>query len=263
MKTLTVLTIIIASVFMIAPVFGQVYPDGMVSYWKFDEGSGTIATDSVGTNDGTLTTGPVWSSGQVDGALSFDGIDDRITIPDSESFNLGADDFTIETWFKSDYQGPFYEHMFGQMNSSGSVPSRSFYMQILRLASAPIDGTLRASIVSGSTEYNVESDFAVNDGVAIGALRAIREAELKVPDNIAVIGYDNDEIAPFASVPLTTVVQRKKEMGKIAVRLLLERIRQKREMSRHILLEPTLVIRASCGAESFTQNSVNSSLIKE
>ncbi len=105
--------------------------------------------------------------------------------------------------------------------------------------------------------------FAVNDGVAIGALRAIREAELKVPDNIAVIGYDNDEIAPFASVPLTTVVQRKKEMGKIAVRLLLERIRQKREMSRHILLEPTLVIRASCGAESFTQNSVNSSLIKE
>jgi DNA-binding LacI/PurR family transcriptional regulator len=73
---------------------------------------------------------------------------------------------------------------------------------------------------------------------------------LSGPDNIAVIGYDNDEIAPFASVPLTTVAQRKQEMGKIAVRLLLERIRQKREMPQHILLEPRLVIRDSCGAKS-------------
>lgn len=101
-----------------------------------------------------------------------------------------------------------------------------------------------------SNEPRISALFAVNDGVAIGALRAIRETGLKVPNDIAVIGYDNDEIAPFASVPLTTVAQRKKEMGKIAVRLLLEKICQKRETPRHILLEPRLVIRASCGAKS-------------
>jgi hypothetical protein len=100
MKTLTVLTIIIASVFMIAPVFAQVYPDGMVSYWKFDEDSGTIATDSVGTNDGTLVNGPVWTSGQVDGALSFDGVDDYVSVPDSDDWYFGTGDFTIDLWVR-------------------------------------------------------------------------------------------------------------------------------------------------------------------
>jgi LacI family transcriptional regulator len=107
-----------------------------------------------------------------------------------------------------------------------------------------------------TNESRISSLFAVNDGIAIGALRAIREAGLKVPDDIAVIGYDGDEIAPFASVPLTTVVQRKEEMGKIAVRLLLERIGQKRGPSRHILLEPRLVVRASCGAKLSSRETV-------
>jgi DNA-binding LacI/PurR family transcriptional regulator len=107
-----------------------------------------------------------------------------------------------------------------------------------------------------TNKSRISALFAVNDGIAIGALRAIREAGLKVPDDIAVIGYDDDEIAPFASVPLTTVAQRKEEMGKIAFRLLLERIRQRGEISRHILLEPRLVVRASCGAKSFGRKTV-------
>ncbi|MFQ6065897.1 MAG: LacI family DNA-binding transcriptional regulator [bacterium] len=107
-----------------------------------------------------------------------------------------------------------------------------------------------------NSECRTSALFAVNDGIAVGALRAIREAGLKVPDDMAVIGYDDDEIAPFASVPLTTVGQRKEKMGKIAVKLLLERIGQKREISRHIILEPRLVVRASCGAKSFSQNTV-------
>jgi hypothetical protein len=95
MKKTTILTIIIASVFMLAPVFGQVYPEGMVSYWKLDEGSGTIATDSVGTNDGTLVNGPVWVSGQVNGALNFDGVDDYVLLPD---IDLVPSPFTICAW---------------------------------------------------------------------------------------------------------------------------------------------------------------------
>ncbi len=67
----------------------------MVSYWKLDESSGTIATDSVGTNDGTLVNGPVWTSGQVDGALSFDGVDDYVLLPDIE---LLLNPFTICAW---------------------------------------------------------------------------------------------------------------------------------------------------------------------
>jgi hypothetical protein len=50
----------------------QVCPEGMVAYWKFDEGSGTIASDSFGDNHGTIY-GSTWTTGQVGSALSFDG----------------------------------------------------------------------------------------------------------------------------------------------------------------------------------------------
>jgi len=74
-------------------------PSSMVSYWKFDEGSGTIASDSVGTNDGT--NGPVWTSGKVDSALSFDGVDDYADIPDTSElrFTTGTP-LTLEAWIK-------------------------------------------------------------------------------------------------------------------------------------------------------------------
>jgi hypothetical protein len=52
---------------------------GPIAHWKFDEGSGTTAYDSAGTNDGTVY-GVTWTTGQIDGALSFDGVDDYVEI---------------------------------------------------------------------------------------------------------------------------------------------------------------------------------------
>jgi DNA-binding LacI/PurR family transcriptional regulator len=102
----------------------------------------------------------------------------------------------------------------------------------------------------------ISAIFAVNDNVAIGALRAIWEAGLRVPDDIAVIGYDDDEMGPFLPIPLTSIAQQKAEMGKLAITLLLERIQQGRRISRHICLEPELVVRSSCGATSSSRKSV-------
>jgi len=70
-----------------------------VSYWKFDEGEGTIAYDSVSENDGTIY-GATWASGIVDGALSFDGVDDYVSLSHSDAFNFGAADFTVNLWAK-------------------------------------------------------------------------------------------------------------------------------------------------------------------
>jgi N-acetylneuraminic acid mutarotase len=54
---------------------------GLVGWWKFDETNGTIAYDSSGNgNDGNLTNGPAWVSGKIDGALSFDGVDDYVNL---------------------------------------------------------------------------------------------------------------------------------------------------------------------------------------
>lgn len=71
-------------------------PQKAVSYWKLDEGGGSIANDSVDFNHGTIY-GATWTTGIVNGALSFDGVDDYIEI--SGSANLGGSEaLTLESW---------------------------------------------------------------------------------------------------------------------------------------------------------------------
>jgi hypothetical protein len=54
---------------------------GLLAYWKFDEGSGTSASDSAGTNTGTLVASPTWAAGKVGGALTFNGTSQYLTVP--------------------------------------------------------------------------------------------------------------------------------------------------------------------------------------
>lgn len=78
-------------------------PSGMVSYWRLNEGSGITAYDSVGGNDGTLVNGPEWTTGIVDGGLSFDGIDDYVEVSHHPDLNIGGNGkgFTAEAWIKT------------------------------------------------------------------------------------------------------------------------------------------------------------------
>lgn len=71
------------------------YPEGMISYWKFEEGTGPDATDSLGANDGTIKEGAAWTTGQVGGALegNYYGY---VEIPDHSSLN--PDVITVEAW---------------------------------------------------------------------------------------------------------------------------------------------------------------------
>ncbi len=88
--------------------------------------------------------------------------------------------------------------------------------------------------------------FCYNDPVAIGAMRAISEAGLKVPDDIAVVGAGNVHYSDFLAVPLTTVDQGTCEIGQRAANLLLERIASKGSLRpRRVLIVPKLVIRQS------------------
>ncbi len=105
MEKVSILVITIG-LFVAAAVVAQDYPTGLVSYWKLDDGSGIIASDSVGSNDGTLINGPIWTSGIVSGALSFDRTDDYVRLPDV--FPSGNSPRTIEAWFKLDGLGGAY-----------------------------------------------------------------------------------------------------------------------------------------------------------
>ena len=83
------------------------------------------------------------------------------------------------------------------------------------------------------------------DLIAIGAIRAIQDRGLSVPEDLAVTGYDDIDLAEFLSVPLTTMRQPKTELGREGVRLLLEQITNPGRTPRRIILPSTLIIRAS------------------
>jgi len=95
---------------------------------------------------------------------------------------------------------------------------------------------------------NLPEAFLIgSDPMAIGAGRALREAGLRVPQDIAIVGIDDIEMAAYADPPLTTVKIFTEQMGQSAVKLLLERIGG-REVPLKIVLPSKLIIRDSCGA---------------
>ena len=86
------------------------------------------------------------------------------------------------------------------------------------------------------------------DRNAIGLMRALNEAGLAIPDDVAVIGFDNMEEAGFSSPPLSTVNQRFSELGALAARLVLAQTRgEEVPFAAHVLPTAPLELRASCG----------------
>jgi len=91
--------------------------------------------------------------------------------------------------------------------------------------------------------------FAANDPAAIGAMTAINEGGLQIPDDIAIVGGGNIHYGDMLRVPLTTVAWSTSEMGQNAARLLVAMVEgKKRPKEQHIIVEPELVVRESCGA---------------
>lgn len=88
--------------------------------------------------------------------------------------------------------------------------------------------------------------FAYSDIIAIGAMKAIREAGLQVPRDIAVVGYDDIEIASYLEVPLTTIRQKRYELGRKSAELLIRRLSCGEELKpEHVIYPPELVVRDS------------------
>ena len=90
--------------------------------------------------------------------------------------------------------------------------------------------------------------FAANDLMALGAIYAIQDAGLGVPEDVAVVGYDDREIASLSKPTITTVCPPSFEMGKLAAQLMLDRLENQNEMQDPIRVQGKLIIRESCGA---------------
>jgi LacI family transcriptional regulator len=90
--------------------------------------------------------------------------------------------------------------------------------------------------------------FACNDMMAIGTLRAASETGRRVPADLAIVGFDNIELAAYTAPPLTTVGQPILDMGRISAGLIIERIKDRTLPPRCETLPAALVIRDSCGS---------------
>jgi LacI family transcriptional regulator len=92
---------------------------------------------------------------------------------------------------------------------------------------------------------NLTGVFAHNDRMAVGAISAIREVGLKIPQDISIIGYDDTPEAEFSSPPLTTIRQPEVELGARAVQVLLRKIEDPTSELEQILMDTELIIRSS------------------
>jgi DNA-binding LacI/PurR family transcriptional regulator len=90
--------------------------------------------------------------------------------------------------------------------------------------------------------------FAFDDASAIGAIRAILDAGLRVPEDISVVGFDDIQNAAYSNPRLTTVRQPTREMGQIAARVLLGRINDPQQSEdSFVVVDPELIVRDSTG----------------
>ncbi|MDA8372323.1 MAG: LacI family DNA-binding transcriptional regulator [Nocardiopsaceae bacterium] len=87
--------------------------------------------------------------------------------------------------------------------------------------------------------------FVASDPMALAAIRTLRDVGLRVPDDVAVIGYDDSSFASHSDPPLTTVHQPTERMGAEMVRVLIDTVVPKAAGSSRLILDPHLVIRES------------------
>jgi LacI family transcriptional regulator/LacI family repressor for deo operon, udp, cdd, tsx, nupC, and nupG len=90
--------------------------------------------------------------------------------------------------------------------------------------------------------------FVANNLMTLGALRALHEMGRRIPNDVALVGFDDMPWATSLNPPLTAVAQPAQEIGESAAELLMDRIARPDRPVRHVILETRLIVRASCGA---------------
>lgn len=120
-----------------------------------------------------------------------------------------------------------------------------------RLETLPIDGlTMTEGVRAGRRILDLDDRpdavFAANDLVALGVLQGLGIiGGLRVPEDVAIVGYDDIEFAAAAAVPLTSVRKPRAELGRLAAAMVLEEASDPGHVHRQPVLEPVLVVRES------------------
>lgn len=149
-------------------------------------------------------------------------------------------------------------HVTGDLDNRAAVDRKFGYEKALREHGFPVEENM---IVNGffseiggyeSVEkllpYKPDAIFAASDTMALGVVRALQEKGLRVPDDVAVIGFDDLPPASQTNPALTTIKQPILRFGMNAVEVLIDIMENGSEPPYHVLYDTELIIRDSCGA---------------
>ena len=145
----------------------------------------------------------------------------------------------------------------GPLNNLAAVQRKQGYLQALRDRGLSIEEALIGNgnftetsgyvATQSLLPHKPDAIFAASDTMALGAIRALTKAGLSVPQDIAIVGYDDLPPALAASPPLTTIRQPIRRAGRLAVETLVDLLAHGTEPTRRIILPTELIIRHSCG----------------
>jgi LacI family transcriptional regulator len=147
----------------------------------------------------------------------------------------------------------------GPSGSLASEDRKQGYLQALQERRVPVDEALIAhGDFTETSSYEamqrllpleLDAVFVASDSMALGAMRALREAGRSVPEEIAIVGFDDMPQAATADPPLTTIRQPIQRAGVLAVDVLIDILKNGVAPPRRIILPTELVVRASCGSQ--------------
>ncbi|NQU51788.1 MAG: LacI family DNA-binding transcriptional regulator [Bacteroidetes bacterium] len=188
-------------------------------------------------------------------------------------FDRDCEGIEIDKVFVDEYNGAFQAveyliqsgckriaHIAGSLTLSTARHRMKAYKDALLKHNLPINEEYIIQSDGFTPEYGIEPTksllalsnppdaiFAINDGVAIGAMHVIKEAGITIPDEISVIGFDDDPYSCYFKPSLSTVWQPTYEMGMLSARILMKRINNNNDLTKIRVesLFPELIVRGS------------------
>lgn len=188
-------------------------------------------------------------------------------------FDRDCEGLEVDKVFVDEYSGAFQAveyliktgcrriaHIAGPLSLSTARHRLKAYKDALALHQVPVKEEYIVESSGFTPEHGIEPTqkllalpsppdavFAINDGVAIGAMYVIKKAGLVIPDEISVVGFDDDPHSCYFSPSLSTVWQPTYELGMLSARILMKRINSNNDLSdiRVEELYPELIVRGS------------------
>jgi hypothetical protein len=176
----------------------------LIAHWSFDEGAGTIAYDSAGNNDGTIY-GATWTTGQIGGALDFDGSNDLVEVPDSLSMrNIdgSAAEYSICLWVNTTQTGAAIwdqTAIFDRRATLTLSGKREWVAHIFLNEDNAIAFLIH---IGDGTPFILNDDMAINDGAWHHVVATRKNTEYV---KIYVDGNERQSGAPSISTSTTEI----------------------------------------------------------